>query len=132
MNAPVHVTVMMFKLTTVVVSVSRPANKAAEWYRDKLGLEIGGEAEGHCVVVAPKGKMGTPKGPWFSIHICEGDKPENGNTGILFLTKDIEANCKELKAKCVRFIQELIKEAWGTYAIFSNPNGSEFWLMSSG
>jgi len=122
---------MILELATVAVSVSRPAKKAAEWYRDKLGLEIGGEAEGHWVVVAPKGKTGTPKGPWYGIHLCEEDKPEPGNTGILFLTKDIEATCKELKAKGVRFTHELTKEAWGTYAMFADPDGNEFWLMPS-
>jgi len=122
---------MMLELTTVAVSVSRPAKKAAEWYRDKLGLEIGGEAEGYWVVVAPKGKTGAPKGPWHGIHLCEEEKPETGNTGILFLTEDIEATCKELKAKGVRFTQELIKEAWGAYAMFADPDGNGFWLMPS-
>jgi len=120
---------MMLDLATVAVVVSKPAKKAAEWYRDKLGFEIGGETEGHWVVVAPKGKAGAPKGPWHGIHLCEGDELEPGNTGILFLTDNIEATYKELKAKGVKFTQGLTKEPWGTYAMFSDPDGNEFWLM---
>ena len=120
---------MMLDLATVAVVVSRPAKKAAEWYRDKLGFEIGGEVEGHWVVVAPKGKTGAPKGPWRGIHLCEADELEPGNTGILFLTDNIEATYKELKAKGVKFTQELTKESWGTNAMFSDPDGNEFWLM---
>ena len=108
----------MLDLAIVAVVVSRPAKKAAEWYRDKLGFEIGGEPEGHWVVVAPKGKAGAPKGPWYGIHLCEGDELEPGNTGILFLTDNIEATYKELKAKGVKFTRELTKESWGTYAMF--------------
>ena len=119
----------MLDLATVAVVVSRPAKKAAEWYRDKLGFEIGGEVEGHWVVVAPKGKTGAPKGPWHGIHLCEGDELEPGNTGILFLTDNIEAAYRELKAKGVKFTHELTKESWGTYAMFSDPDGNEFWLM---
>lgn len=119
----------MLELATVAVVVSRPAMKAAEWYRDKLGLEIGGEIDGHWVVVAPKGKTGTTKGPWYGIHLCEGDELEPGNTGILFLADDIEVTYKELRAKGVRFTRELTRADWGTFAIFADPDGNEFWLM---
>jgi len=117
------------ELMTVAVTVPRPSKKAAEWYRDMLDFEIGGEVDGHWVVVAPKGKTGTTKGPWTGIHLCEVDELKPGNTGILFLTPDIEATYNELKSKGVRFTQELTKEQWGTYAIFSDPYDNEYWLM---
>ncbi|MEM2905163.1 MAG: VOC family protein [Candidatus Bathyarchaeia archaeon] len=113
---------MMLELATVAVVVSPPPQKAAEWYRDKLGFEVRGEAEGHWVVVAPKGSK-------TGIHLCESDTLEPGNTGILFLTSDIEAAVKELKARGVKFTQELTKESWGTYAMFADPYGNEYWLM---
>ena len=120
---------MKLDLATVAVVVSRPAMKAAEWYRDKLGLEIGGDVDSHYVVVAPKGKTGSIKGPWTGIHLCEADKLEPGNTGILFLTSDIEGTYKKLKAKGVKFTRKLTKESWGTYAMFADPDGNEYWLM---
>jgi hypothetical protein len=45
---------------TVAVVVPRGTDPA-KWYEEKLGFEIGGEAEGHWVVVAPKGSRGEPK-----------------------------------------------------------------------
>jgi len=115
--------VMMLELATVAVVVSPPPQKAAEWYRDKLGLEVRAQ-EGHWVVVASKGSK-------TGIHLCESDTLEPGNTGVLFTTADIEAAVRELKAKGVRFTQELTKEPWGTYAMFADPYGNEFWLMPS-
>ena len=117
------------KLATVAVTVSRPAKKAAEWFRDKLGFEINGEIDGHWVVVGPKDKTGTTKGPWSGIHLCETDELDPGNTGILLLTPDIETTYQELKTNGVKFTKELTKEVWGTYAIFADPYGNEYWLM---
>jgi predicted enzyme related to lactoylglutathione lyase len=34
-----------------------------------------------------------------------------------------------LKARGVQFAHELTKEPWGTYAMFADPYGNEFWLM---
>jgi len=116
-------------LATVAVTVSKPAIKAAEWFRDMLNFEIGGEVDGHWVVVAPKGQTGSIQGPWTGIHLCEADELEPGNTGILFLTSDIEATYNELKAKGVKFTKNITKEVWGTYALFSDPFGNEYWLM---
>ena len=120
---------MDLELVTVGVTVPRPAKKAAEWYRDKLDFEIGGEVDGHWVVVGPKGTTDAPEGPWYGIHLCEADELDPGNTAILFLTPDIQATYVELKARGVEFTKELTKEVWGTYAMFSDPWGNIFWLM---
>ena len=117
------------ELATVAVTVTRPAKKAAEWYRDKLDFEIRGEADGHWIVVAPKGQTGTKEGPWWGIHLCEADELDPGNTAILFLTPDIETAYQELKTKGVEFTKEITKEVWGTYAMFTDPWGNEYWLM---
>ena len=119
---------MELDLTTVAVVVPR-GPEPAKWYEEKLGFEIGGETEGHWVVVAPKGRTGEPQGPWRGIHLCEADELEPGNTGILFLTDDMEATVKELKARGVQFTHEITNEPWGTYAMFADPYGNEFWLM---
>ena len=112
---------MQLEFASVAIVVSN-GKKSAEWYRDKLGFEVRGEPEGHWVLVAPKGSK-------TAIHLCQEDKLDPGNTGILFTTQNIEATCKELKTKGVKFTQELTKESWGTYAMFADPDGNEFWLM---
>jgi predicted enzyme related to lactoylglutathione lyase len=119
---------MDLELTTVGIVVPR-GDEPAKWYEEKLGFEIGGEVGGHWVVVGPKGTTGRKEGPWYGIHLCPADKFEPCNTGILFLSEDIETTYKELKARGVQFTKELTKESWGTFAMFSDPYGNEFWLM---
>lgn len=53
---------MIKSIIDVAVVVSN-ANKSAEWYKEKLGLEIRAK-EGHWVTVAPKG-------PGPVLHLCE-------------------------------------------------------------
>ena len=116
-------------LLSMAVVVPR-GREPAEWYRDKLDFEIRGEVDGHWVMVGPKHQPGKiPEGPSYGIHLCEADNLEPGNTGILFLTDDIEATVKEMKKRGVEFTQDLTKADWGTFAMFSDPYGNEFWLM---
>ncbi len=120
---------MDIEFATIGITVSKPAKKAAEWFKDKLDFEIGGEIDGHWVVVGPKGTTGPPEGPWCGIHLCEADELDPGNTAILFLTEDILSTYKELKTKGVEFTKELTEEVWGTFAMFTDPWGNIYWLM---
>jgi catechol 2,3-dioxygenase-like lactoylglutathione lyase family enzyme len=114
---------MISKMIDVAVVVS-DAKKAAGWYREKLGFEVGGEPEGHWVVVYPPGwEEGTV------IHLCEGPDLEPGNTGVGFATEDLDEAHKEMKDRGVEFTVEPKKEEWGTYAMFKDPDGNEFWLL---
>jgi uncharacterized glyoxalase superfamily protein PhnB len=111
------------EISTVAVMVSN-AKKAMEWYRDKLGFEIRSDEE-HWVVVAPKGSSN-------GLHLCPDSPLEPGNTGILLLTRDIEATCKGLKDKGVEFTRDLAKSEWDEslrYAMFKDLDGNVFWLM---
>ncbi|HEV2167172.1 MAG TPA: VOC family protein, partial [Thermoplasmata archaeon] len=86
----------------------------------KLGFRIASD-DGHWVVVQPRG----PKVP---LHLCEGNRPERGNTGIGFVVRDVARSARTLKAKGVRFPRPPTKTEWGTYAMFADPDGNEFWL----
>jgi len=114
---------MITGVGSVAVLVS-DAQKSAEWYQTKLGFEV--TAQGHWVTVRPKGS-GT------AIHLCgrceewESDKP-GGNTGISFLSDDKTKTYQELKARGVEFKQDLTTEWFGTYAIFKDLDGNEFWI----
>ena len=111
---------MMIRFASTAVVV-RNGRKAAKWYTVKLGLRLK-DKEGHWITV-------TSKGTDVLLHLCQEETPERGNTGILFLTKDVAKEEKALRKKGVRFTQPTTRESWGTYAMFRDPDGNEFWLM---
>ena len=111
----------MFKSIVDVAVVVSDANKSADWYREKLGFEIR-DKEGHWVTVAPKGSE-------VVLHLCESKPLEQGNTGIAFSVDDLDSVYKELSGKGVEFTVKPTKEEWGSYAMFKDPDGNEFWLM---
>ncbi len=109
----------MLKFGDVAVVVS-DAQKAAVWWREKLGFEVR-DNEGHWVTVAPQGSDAL-------IHLCETTPREKGNTGIGFLAKDVMKAAKELESKGVRFTKPAEKAPWGAFAMFADPDGNEFWI----
>lgn len=115
---------MISKITNIAVVVS-DAREAADWYREKLGFQVGGEAEGHWVVVYPSGG-----GEGVHLHLCADIYPlEPGNTGIGLHTDDLQGTFEALRDRGVEFTVEPTKEEWGTYAMFQDPDGNEFWLF---
>jgi lactoylglutathione lyase len=112
---------MIKSIVDVAVVVSN-ANKSADWYKEKLGLEIRSK-EGHWVTVAPKGATGPV------LHLCESKSLEKGNTGIAFSVDDLDKTYEEMSGKGVEFTVKPTKEDWGYYAMFKDPDGNEFWLM---
>jgi len=111
----------LFKSIVDVAVVVSDANKSADWYKEKLGFEIR-DKEGHWVTVAPKGSE-------VVLHLCESKPLEQGNTGIAFSVDDLDSVYKELSGKGVEFTVKPTKEEWGSYAMFKDPDGNEFWLM---
>lgn len=109
------------RLSSLAVVVS-DAKKSARWYKEKLDLNITDE-HGHWTTVASKSAD-------VRIHLCEGFYPlEPGNTGIAFTVKDVKKEEESLKKKGVSFTTPTTKEEWGTYAMFKDPDGNEYWLM---
>ncbi len=108
---------MKFSDVAVVVS---DAKKAKTWYTETLGFELR-EDEDHWITVAPKGANVT-------LHLCETQPLEKGNTGIGFTAKDVASLETELKKKGVIFSEPAKKLPWGTVAKFLDPDGNEFWL----
>jgi catechol 2,3-dioxygenase-like lactoylglutathione lyase family enzyme len=100
------------------------AKKAAEWYREKLGFEA--DIQGHWVTVWPKGSN-------LKLHLCEkckewGEDSPGGQTGIQFTVDNKEQTHQELKDRGVEFSQDLTTEWYGTFAIFKDIDGNEFWI----
>lgn len=109
------------RLASVAVVVS-DAKKAARWYKEKLDFEIR-DQQGHWVTVAPKEEK-------IAFHLCEKFYPlEPGNTGICFLSKDVAGEQKVLEKKGVKITHATSKEEWGTYLMFADPDGNEFWII---
>ena len=112
--------------TDVAVVVS-DAQKAKEWYVEKLGFKIVLD-RGHAICVSPNVKEGG-----LYLHLCGDDfeKVEPGNTGIGFTADDFEKTCEELKEKGVRFSQEPRNDDGYKSAKFLDLDGNEYWLFES-
>jgi catechol 2,3-dioxygenase-like lactoylglutathione lyase family enzyme len=115
----------MIALADVAVVVSN-AKDSADWWKKSLGfatVTVGGT--GHAVLVAPPGER-------FVLHLCEGFAPlEPGDTGIAFVTDDIDATVDRMIQRSVRFPEPLRKETWGKMAKFADPDGNIFWLLGA-
>ena len=113
--------VAMMRLTTIALVVS-DAKKSAKWYTEKLGFEIR-DHQGHWITVAPKNEN-------VAFHLCEGYYPlEPGNSGISFVSKDVKKEEQALRKAGVDFTTTTTSEDWGTYAMFKDPDGNEFYIL---
>jgi catechol 2,3-dioxygenase-like lactoylglutathione lyase family enzyme len=114
----------MFTSVSSVAVLVKDAKKSAEWYREKLGFDV--SIQGHWVAVKPEGSK-------VLVHLCEkceewGDDQPGGNTGISLASDDQKKAYEELKRRGVDFAVDLKTEWFGTYAIFRDPDGNEFWM----
>lgn len=107
------------RLTTMAVVV-KDASKSAQWWKEKVGLQIRAQMH-HWVTVAPKGSK-------FELHLCETTPRERGNTGIAFTAKDVKAEEKRLRKNGVRITRPTTKAPWGTFLQFADPDGNAFWV----
>ncbi len=112
---------MISKSLSTAVMVS-DAKKSAKWYKEKLGFNAS---------VAEYWTTVWPKGATSKLHLCEG-KLERGNTGIGIYCTDVRREAALLKKKGVVFTKSPKDEGWGTYAMFKDPDGNEFWLLKGG
>jgi predicted enzyme related to lactoylglutathione lyase len=116
----------MLAIADVAVTVTN-AKATAEWWEKTMGFATHtvGSPGGHGVTVAPPGER-------FLLHLCEGLEPvEPGNTGIAFMTDDIEGVVRGMERKGVHFPEALKKFDWGGMAKFADPDGNVFWLLGA-
>jgi len=115
----------LLALADVAVVVSN-AKASAKWWVRNLGFAtytIGGT--GHAVLVAPPEER-------FVLHLCQGFAPiEPGNSGIAFVTDDIDSMVAKMTRSGVIFPEPLRKEKWGKMAKFADPDGNVFWLLEA-
>ncbi|MGA8536375.1 MAG: VOC family protein [Thermoplasmata archaeon] len=116
----------MIRLADFAVTVS-DAKAAAQWWNEKVGFETHtvGAPGGHAIMIAPPGER-------FLIHLCEGfEGVDPGNTGIAFITDEIEKQVQRMETAGVRFTVPFKKESWGGSAKFADPDGNIFWIMGA-
>ena len=104
--------------------------KALEFYTDKLG----------CAVATDQ-----PMGPgarWIELRIPGAEtrlvlwKPQpdqvqpGGFMNLAFVADDVAQTYEDLSARGVEFVQPARTEAWGTSAIFADPDGNRFVISS--
>jgi catechol 2,3-dioxygenase-like lactoylglutathione lyase family enzyme len=113
----------MIAIADVAVVVS-DAKSSAKWWTENLGFStytVGGS--GHATLVAPPGER-------FILHLCQGFAPlEPGDTGIAFVTDQMDTLVARMTAGDVEFPVPPQKEKWGRMAKFADPDGNIFWLL---
>jgi catechol 2,3-dioxygenase-like lactoylglutathione lyase family enzyme len=115
----------MLALADVAVVVSDTA-ASERWWKENLGFgSYRVNDSDHAVMVSPPGDR-------FVLHLCAGFAPlEPGDSGIAFMTDEIEPLVARMKAKGVEFPQALTRESWGAMAKFADPDGNVFWLLEA-
>ena len=122
-SAPVART-HMIAMSDVAVVV-QDAKLSARWWKEKVGFAVHtlGPPNGHAVMVAPPGDR-------FLLHLCEGvERVEGGNTGIGFVTDDLDGLVNRMTAAGVRFTEPVTRDQVGAATKFADPDGNIFWLF---
>ena len=117
---PIPIPVLMLRFETVAVVV-RNDKKAAKWWKEKLGFRVV-TSWPHWYTVASRGSN-------VHLHLCPDSRPEKGNTGFLFSTKDAAREESRLRKNGVKITRPVKKEDWGTTFRFSDPDGNEFHVI---
>jgi catechol 2,3-dioxygenase-like lactoylglutathione lyase family enzyme len=105
--------------------------RALEFYTTKLGFRIITDQEfdgKQRWIELGVGRTGTG----ISLFTPPGHESRIGTfTGISFLADDVKATWRELSEKGVVFLKEPQEAAWGTSAVFADPDGNQFVLGSA-
>src|SRR5690242_21276951 len=122
---------MITRVHSVTVIVS-DQDKALAFYRDTLGFEVATDNQ-----MSPEMRWVTVVPPGAQTQIALGhvnwaggpDKVRFGETGVSFVTSDIEATYETLSKRGVRFKGPVEEMPWGGKAVwFYDPDGNEFFL----
>lgn len=120
----------MIKAIKFVGIPVRDQDRALEFYTSKLGFRVITDQpfnDKQRWIELGIGRTGTG----VVLFTPDGHEDRIGTfSSISFVADDVEATCKELKARGVTFIQEPEKADWGTAAIIADPDGNQFVLGS--
>lgn len=117
------------KLSSVRIFV-RDVTAARRFYEQglSLSLKVDGSDDGYCVF--------NSEGLDLIIEQVSSDAPDEDKvlvgrfSGLSFAVQDIEATCRELQARGVRFTGAPEKQFWGgILATFEDPSGNGLQLV---
>jgi len=117
----VRISVLMLSFETVAVVV-RNEKKAAKWWEESVGFRV--------VTSWPHWHTLAPRASSVRLHLCPDARPEKGNTGFLFSTKDIVREEARLRKNGVKITRPIRKEDWGTTFMFADADGNEFRVIA--
>ncbi len=126
------------KLTMLQMAADR-IDEMKAFYTDKLGFKVTGDMRYDADQAA---KAGLPAGArWISMELPGGGTSisltnvyENMKPGAMKLylsTPDIEAAFKELKARGVQPVDEILRAGWGTSFGFNDPDGNQWRVVEA-
>lgn len=126
------------QLDTIPVYV-RDQDAALAWYTGKLGFEaVRDQPMGpgqRWLEVAPPGSevrlvlyRATEDQPGVA-SLREAEARIGTFTGYVFSTDDVERDHRDLTAQGVTFTMAPDRQPWGTFAVFTDPDGNGFGLM---
>lgn len=119
----------MIRALEAVILSTEDAKKLADFYKDKVGLEIGEEME-----IGEKGekgydfKIGNGAGLYILDHSdIKGKNPHGARVMFNLEVDDIEKELDRLKKAEVKVVQETYHvEGYGLIATFEDPDGNYF------
>jgi catechol 2,3-dioxygenase-like lactoylglutathione lyase family enzyme len=122
---------LITKVKLVSINV-KDQDRALAFYTEKLGFTLltdqpmgPGEASRWIEVQPPEG------GAKVVLFKQRGEGPPAAPmSNIIFTTPDVRRTYEELKERGVEFSEPPTEQFWGTYAIFSDPDGNKFVLSS--
>lgn len=127
---------MITKLSHVTVYVD-DQEKAIEFYRDKLGLNVHTDADFSGMRWLTLSPLNQPD---FEIVIFKATTPESealvGKQAaegplFVFVTNDCRGDFVALNSKGVSFVEEPVEKPWGIEALFHDPFGNLLMLNQS-
>jgi predicted enzyme related to lactoylglutathione lyase len=126
------------KLTMLHMAV-KDMDTLKDFYAEKLGFKVTND---FAYDEAQAAQAGLPAGSrWISMELPGGGASINltnvyenmkpGGMKLYLSTPDIEAACKELKAKGVRLAHEITHAGWATSFDFVDPDGNQWVVVQS-
>jgi predicted enzyme related to lactoylglutathione lyase len=106
----------------------RDFERAVAFYRDVLGFRHEFTAEDFQYARFDVGGLRVAVAAGHSDDFV-GHESGDHLTGIGLVVDDVDAACREMKAKGARFTMEPSRQPWGGYmAMFADPDGNVFYL----
>lgn len=119
----------MIRNVKIVTIVVRNQQKSLEFFRDKIGLKV--LVDDHRIV----------DNRWIEL-VAEGGRPaialvEAGKgdkigcfSNVMFGCDNVYSSYHDLRSRGVEFLTAPTEESWGTFAVFTDPDGNSFVIAS--